>query len=113
MACLFCQIVAGAIPASKVFEDDEMVAFNDIHPQAPMHVLVVPKAHVATANDIAPEHDALVGRLLRRGAAIARERGLDARGYRLVMNCNAEAGQSVFHLHLHVLGGRPMAWPPG
>lgn len=113
MACLFCQIADGTIPASKVYEDDEVVAFNDIHPQAPMHVLVVPRAHVATANEIGPEHDALVGRMLRRGAAIARERGFDERGYRLVMNCNAEAGQSVFHIHLHVLGGRSMAWPPG
>ncbi len=113
MACLFCQIADGTILASKVYEDDEVVAFNDIYPQAPMHVLVVPRAHVATANEIGPEHDALVGRMLRRGAAIARERGFDERGYRLVMNCNAEAGQSVFHIHLHVLGGRSMAWPPG
>jgi histidine triad (HIT) family protein len=113
MSCLFCRIVAGEIPARTVFEDDDLVAFEDIAPQAPMHVLVVPRTHVATLNELTAEHDALVGRLLRRGAAIARERGYAERGYRAVFNCNAEAGQSVFHLHLHVLGGRPMAWPPG
>jgi len=89
------------------------MAFDDINPQAPMHVLIVPKAHVATVNDLTDEHDALVGNMTRRAAAIARERGYDALGYRLVLNCNAQAGQSVFHLHLHVLGGRAMGWPPG
>ena len=113
MSCLFCRIVAGEIPASKVFEDDDLVAFEDINPQAPMHVLVVPRSHVATLNDLAPEHDALVGAMVRCAAAIARERGVAERGYRTVFNCNAEAGQTVFHLHLHVLGGRAMAWPPG
>jgi histidine triad (HIT) family protein len=113
MSCLFCRIVAGEIPARKVFEDDDVVAFDDINPQAPMHVLVVPRAHVATLNDLDASHDALTGRMLRRAAAIAGERGFAERGYRTVFNCNAEAGQTVFHLHLHVLGGRPMAWPPG
>ncbi|MEZ5291824.1 MAG: histidine triad nucleotide-binding protein [Vicinamibacterales bacterium] len=113
MSCLFCRIVAGEIPARKVFEDDTLVAFEDINPQAPMHVLVVPKAHVATVNDLGAEHEALVGAMVRRAAAIAAERGVAGRGYRTVFNCNAEAGQTVFHLHLHVLGGRPLAWPPG
>lgn len=113
MSCLFCHIVDGTIPASKVYEDDQLLAFNDIHPQAPMHVLVIPKAHIATANELGPEHDALVGAMQRRAAAIARERGFDGSGFRTVVNCNAQAGQTVFHLHLHVLGGRPLAWPPG
>ncbi|MEZ5287653.1 MAG: histidine triad nucleotide-binding protein [Vicinamibacterales bacterium] len=113
MACLFCQIVDGQIPASKVFEDDLLVAFDDINPQAPMHVLIVPRRHVATLNDLAPEHDALVGAMARRAAAIARERGFDQSGFRTVINCNAQAGQTVFHLHMHVIGGRAMAWPPG
>jgi len=113
MSCLFCLIVAGKIPASKVYEDDELLAFNDIHPQAPMHVLVVPKAHIATVNDLAPEHDTLVGAMMRRAAAIAKDRGFDASGFRTVVNCNGQAGQTVFHLHMHVLGGRVLTWPPG
>lgn len=113
MSCLFCRIVAGEIPAKKVYEDDALVAFDDINPQAPMHVLVVPRVHVATLNDLTHEHDALIGAMLRRAAVIAAERGFAERGYRTVFNCNAEAGQTVFHLHLHVVGGRPLAWPPG
>lgn len=113
MACLFCRIVAGEIPASKVYEDANVVAFNDINPQAPMHILVVPRKHIATLNDLAPEHDALAGELIRRGAALAAERGYAESGYRTVFNCNADAGQAVFHIHLHVIGGRRLAWPPG
>ncbi|HQZ38731.1 MAG TPA: histidine triad nucleotide-binding protein [Vicinamibacterales bacterium] len=113
MPCLFCHIVEGRIPASKVYEDADLLVFNDINPQAPMHVLIVPKAHIATANDLTAEHDILVGAMTRRAAAIARERGYHATGYRTVLNCNAQAGQTVFHLHLHVLGGRDMTWPPG
>lgn len=113
MSCLFCRIVAGEIPASRVFEDDDLLAFNDVHPQAPMHVLIVPKAHVATTNDLRPEQDAVVGAMIRRAAAIAADRGYADAGYRTVFNCNKDAGQSVFHLHLHVLGGRPLGWPPG
>lgn len=113
MSCLFCRIAHGEIPASKVYEDDELVAFADINPQAPMHLLVIPRVHVATTNDLAPEHDALVGRMIRRAAALAAERGHAERGYRTVFNCNADAGQTVFHLHLHVLGGRGLSWPPG
>ena len=113
MSCLFCRIIAGEIPASKVYEDNEIIAFDDINPRAPVHVLVVPKRHIPTINDLEPGDDTLVGRMLRRAAAIARERGVDGRGYRAVFNCNADAGQTVFHIHLHVLGGRPMSWPPG
>jgi histidine triad (HIT) family protein len=112
-SCLFCRIVAGEIPASKVYEDDRLIAFNDINPQAPMHVLVVPKKHVATLNDVTAAEDDLVGAMVRTGAAIAKERGFDGSGFRTVFNCNAQAGQTVFHIHLHVLGGRVMTWPPG
>ncbi len=113
MTCLFCRIVSGEIPSKKVFEDDEVVAFEDINPQAPMHVLVVPKTHVATLNDLVEGNDRLIGVMVRRAAAIAADRGYAARGFRTVFNCNADAGQTVFHLHLHVLGGRALAWPPG
>ncbi len=113
MSCLFCRIVTGEIPATKVYEDDDVAAFDDINPQAPMHVLVVPKRHVATLNDLGDDDDRLVGAMVRRAAAIAAARGYDARGYRTVFNCNADAGQTVFHIHLHVLGGRALAWPPG
>ncbi len=111
--CLFCRVVEGEIPSKKVFEDDELVAFHDVNPQAPTHVLIIPRRHVATVNDLVAEDSALVGRMVLRAAAIARSLGVAERGYRLVVNCNAEAGQSVFHVHLHVLGGRPMLWPPG
>lgn len=113
MSCLFCRIVAGDIPASKVFEDERMIAFADINPQAPLHVLIVPREHIATVNALTPEHDALVGAMIRRAGAIAAEHGYAERGYRTVFNCNQEAGQTVFHLHLHVLGGRSLGWPPG
>jgi histidine triad (HIT) family protein len=113
MSCLFCRIIAREIAASIVYEDADLLAFNDINPQAPMHVLVVPKKHVATLNDLAVDDDRLIGAMVRRAAAIAGERGYDQSGYRTVFNTNAQAGQSVFHVHLHVLGGRPLAWPPG
>jgi histidine triad (HIT) family protein len=113
MACLFCRIAAGEIPATRVYEDDRIVAFEDLNPQAPMHVLVIPRAHVATLNDLTAEHDGLVGEMVRRAAALAAERGYAADGFRTVFNCNSHAGQSVFHIHLHVLAGRPLSWPPG
>jgi histidine triad (HIT) family protein len=112
-SCLFCRIIAGEIPSSTVYEDDEVVAFNDITPQAPMHVLVVPRVHLATLNDVRGTHDAVIGAMVRRAAAIAAERGYAASGYRTVFNCNGDAGQAVFHIHLHVLGGRRLTWPPG
>jgi histidine triad (HIT) family protein len=113
MACLFCRIVAGEIPATKVFEDDQLIAFKDIHPQAPLHVLVVPREHIATLNDVTASHEALVGAMIRRGAAISRDHGYAESGYRTVFNTQAGAGQTVFHVHLHVLGGRTFTWPPG
>jgi histidine triad (HIT) family protein len=111
--CLFCKMVAGEIKPDKVYEDDEILAFRDINPQAPLHVLVIPKKHITTINDLRPEDGALAGRLLLAAAGVARKEGVAERGYRTVMNCNREAGQSVWHIHLHVLGGRAMGWPPG
>jgi len=111
--CLFCKIANHEIPASIVYEDDNVVAFNDINPQAATHVLVVPKRHIASLNDLQPGDDQIVGEIVRRAAAIARERGIAERGFRTVFNTNREAGQTVFHIHLHLLGGRAMTWPPG
>jgi len=111
--CLFCGIVGGEVPANLVAEGDEWVAFRDIDPRAPSHVLVVPRRHVATLDDLAEEDDALVGALVRAAAEIARDEGLVEGGYRLVFNCGAGAGQSVYHIHLHLLGGRKFSWPPG
>ncbi len=111
--CLFCKIIAGQIPSSKVFEDEHLFAFNDINPQAPMHVLIVPKRHLASLNDLQAEDDGLVGEMVRRAGLLAKEKGYDARGYRTVFNTNREAGQTVFHIHLHLLAGRSFTWPPG
>lgn len=111
--CLFCRVVAGEIPATIVHQDERLVSFRDIRPQAPLHVLVVPRRHIGTLNDLTQGDDQLVGEMLRRAAAIAREHGVDERGYRTVFNCNADAGQTVFHIHLHVIGGRSLGWPPG
>lgn len=113
MSCLFCKIVAGEIPAKKVHEDGDLVAIEDINPQAPLHVLVIPKRHISTLNDLQSGDDGLVGAMVRRAAAIAKDRGVDSGGYRTVFNCNSDAGQTVFHIHLHVLGGRRQGWPPG
>jgi histidine triad (HIT) family protein len=104
--CLFCKIVAGTLPADRIYEDEEILAFKDIHPQAPFHCLVIPKAHVATLNDFTAPQAELVGRLLLTAKRIAGEHGLP--GYRVAMNVNREGGQVVFHAHLHVLGGRPL-----
>jgi histidine triad (HIT) family protein len=111
--CLFCKMVSGAIKPDVVYEDDQVLAFRDINPQAPMHVLVVPKQHVSTLNDLEPAHAGMIGQLYLVARRIAGDAGYAERGYRTVINCNAEAGQSVFHIHLHVLAGRPMRWPPG
>jgi histidine triad (HIT) family protein len=113
MSCLFCKIIAGEIPSKKVYEDEELYAFEDINPQARLHVLIVPRRHIPTLNDLSSEDDGLVGSMVRCAAALAKARGVDGSGYRTVFNCNAAAGQSVFHIHLHVLGGRSLAWPPG
>jgi histidine triad (HIT) family protein len=113
MSCLFCRIIAGEIPGTFLYQDDRVVVLEDINPQAPLHALVIPRRHIATLNDLSPEDDGLVGEMVRRAALVARERGVAESGYRAVLNCNREAGQTVFHIHLHVIGGRPMAWPPG
>ena len=110
-SCLFCRIARKEIPANIVLENEHVVAFRDIDPKAPTHVLVVPKIHVATLDDVTDA--GLLGELLLAAAAIARDEGIVAGGYRTVVNCGADAGQTVFHLHLHVLGGRRLSWPPG
>jgi len=111
--CLFCRIIAGEIPATIVHQDASLVVIKDINPQAPLHVLIVPRKHIATLNDLSSDDDGLVGALFRRAAALAAEHGYHERGYRTVFNTNRDAGQSVFHIHLHLLAGRPLAWPPG
>jgi histidine triad (HIT) family protein len=111
--CLFCKMVAGEIQPDVVYEDEHVLAFRDVNPQAPVHVLVVPREHIATLNDLNEDHAELVGRLYLAAKRIAEKDGIAERGYRTVINCNAEAGQSVYHVHLHVLGGRHMHWPPG
>ncbi|MBI3898332.1 MAG: histidine triad nucleotide-binding protein [Gammaproteobacteria bacterium] len=111
--CLFCKMVSGAIKPDIVYQDDAMLAFRDINPQAPVHVLVIPKRHVATLNDLQPQDAALIGQLTLTAQRLARELGVADGGYRTVMNCNLDAGQSVFHIHLHLLGGRRLQWPPG
>jgi histidine triad (HIT) family protein len=111
--CLFCKIVAGDLAAEILYRDAELVAFRDVNPQAPFHALVVPVRHVATLDELADADAELAGRIVLRATTLAREHRSGVEGYRLVWNCGAEAGQSVFHIHLHVLGGRRMRWPPG
>jgi len=113
MNCLFCKIVAGEIPARKIYEDDQVLAFHDIQPQAPVHVLVVPKKAIPRVGEATVDDQALLGHLLLKAAAVARELGLADTGYRLVLNNGRNGGESVPHLHCHILGGRPMTWPPG
>jgi len=110
--CIFCDIVAGRIPSGKVYEDELVYAFRDINPQAPTHILIVPKEHVGTVFDVDEEHESLVGHMIRVAAMIARDEGVED-GFRLVFNYGEKAGLSVFHLHLHLLGGRNFSWPPG
>mgnify|MGYP002858668311 FL=1 len=111
--CLFCKIAKHEIPATLVYEDDEVLAFEDISPQAPFHVLVIPRKHISTLNDLTPDDTALAGSLITRAAQIAKDKGHAEDGYRTVFNCNRGAGQTVFHIHLHLLAGRSMTWPPG
>ena len=111
--CLFCKMIGGDIPADVVFENDHVLAFNDINPQAPNHFLVIPKKHISTINDLSDTDDVVVGQMYLAAKQVAEKLGIAEEGYRAVMNCNAGAGQTVFHIHLHVLGGRPMLWPPG
>ncbi|MGK0498749.1 MAG: histidine triad (HIT) family protein [Oceanicoccus sp.] len=113
MDCLFCAIAAKDIPAEIVFEDDQVVAFRDVNPQSPVHILIIPKQHISTINDMQVEHKLLVGHMLFSAKKIAAELGFAEDGFRLVMNCNEHGGQTVFHIHLHILGGRVLGWPPG
>jgi histidine triad (HIT) family protein len=112
-ACLFCQIYRREIPAKEVFRDEDVMAFEDIRPVAPVHVLVIPKAHLASVRDLKPGHAPLLSRMFEVANQIAAQRKIDRDGYRLVVNNGPQAGQSVYHLHLHLLGGRAMTWPPG
>jgi len=111
--CLFCKIAAGQIPAEHVYEDTDYVAFEDINPKAPTHIVVIPRRHIATLNDLTPDDRALAGGLVEAGVTVAKRLGHGHNGYRLVLNCNADAGQTVFHIHLHLLAGRTFGWPPG
>lgn len=111
--CLFCKIVRREIPAKVIYEDEACLAFEDIHPQAPVHVLVIPRKHLASLAEMTPEDEILAGHLLAVAARLARERGLESKGYRAVVNHGAWGGQTVFHLHVHLMGGRVFHWPPG
>ena len=113
MRCIFCEIAEKKLPAKIIYEDEFAIAFEDVNPQAPVHTLVIPKKHISTNLDIGEEDRSLVGHLLLIANVIARDKNIAGRGFRLVMNCNPESGQTVFHIHLHVLGGRHMQWPPG
>ena len=110
---LFLKIIERDIPADIVYEDDDVLAFRDINPQAPLHVLVIPKKHIRTLNDVSGEDQTLLGKLLIVARNIARDEGFAEEGYRVVMNCNRDAGQTVFHIHVHLLAGRSLSWPPG
>jgi len=111
--CIFCKIVSGEIPAEIVFQDEICLAFKDINPAAPVHVLVIPKIHITTLNDLTGEHESITGHILTVAKNIARDLGMAENGYRVVVNCNSDGGQAVFHIHFHLLGGRQLAWPPG
>lgn len=111
--CLFCKIIAGEIPSKKVFENDTIFAFRDIDPKAPTHILIIPKEHITTTNDLNNSHKSLVGEIFITAKEIAELEGITDSGYRTVFNCNKDGGQAVYHIHLHLLGGRQMTWPPG
>ena len=113
MDCLFCSIVDRSIPADIVYEDDRVIAFRDVNPQAPCHILVIPRKHIATLNDLTADDNSLVGHMLHTAKTLAAAEGFAEQGYRLTMNCNNDGGQTVYHIHLHLLGGRQMDWPPG
>jgi len=111
--CIFCKIARKEIPSELVYEDELVVAFNDIHPQAPIHILIIPKHHIPTINDIDESQEALVGRLFLAAKNIAQQLQIAEDGYRVVMNCNQHGGQAVYHIHLHLLAGKQLSWPPG
>ena len=111
--CIFCKIATGTVPTDKVYEDDQALAFRDMHPQAPTHVLIIPKEHLESLNDASQSDEKILGHLLRLAPKIANQLDIAESGYRAVVNTGADGGQSVFHLHVHLLGGRPLTWPPG
>jgi histidine triad (HIT) family protein len=111
--CLFCKIAQKQIPAKIAYEDEFVLAFSDVNPQAPVHLLVIPKHHISTINDLTPADSTLIGRMMLTAQQLAGEEGIAESGFRLIMNCNRDGGQTVYHLHLHLLGGRSMSWPPG
>ena len=111
--CLFCKVRDGEIQGDIVYEDDDVLAFNDVNPQAPIHVLIIPKRHISTTNDLNDADEAIMGKLFSVAKIIASQRGVSDDGYRMVVNCNQKAGQTVFHIHMHLLAGRVMRWPPG
>jgi len=113
MPCLFCEIVAGRIPAKVAYQDDLIMAFFDIKPEAPTHTLVIPKRHITSLLDLTPEDDAVIGSLIRKARDLAQLAGIAEKGFRLVFNCGDDAGYSVYHIHLHLVGGRKLGWPPG
>ena len=113
MNCLFCRIIDKKIPSKIVYEDEHVFAFEDINPQAPVHILIIPKKHISTTLDITHEDNELIGHLFQAANKIAEDRGVAEKGFRLVMNCNPESGQSIYHIHIHLLAGRVMHWPPG
>lgn len=111
--CIFCKIISGEIPSVKVYEDDLVLAFNDLTPQAPTHILVIPKEHISSANEIDDKNSKVIGRIFETVSKIAKERGFDSDGYRVVNNCGNDGGQTVSHIHFHLLAGRQLQWPPG
>ena len=113
MDCLFCNIVSGKVPAAIIYADDDVLAFNDIAPQAPIHKLIIPRKHITTLNDITGEDTQLVGHMVHIAKSLANDMDIAKAGYRLVFNCNQDGGQAVYHIHMHLLGGREMQWPPG
>jgi len=113
MNCIFCKIANGELESEIVYQDEDVLAFQDINPQAPTHILCIPRKHISTTNDLTKDDEAVTGKLLLTASQLAKQLGFAEDGYRLVMNCNGHAGQTVFHIHLHLLGGRHMSWPPG
>lgn len=111
--CLFCKIIAGDIPSTKVYEDDKVYAFNDIEPQAPIHIIIVPKSHISSANELTDDNAEVIGHIFSVAAKIAKEKGFAENGWRIVNNCGVDGGQTVGHLHFHLLAGRNLGWPPG
>ena len=113
MDCIFCKIVNGEVKANIIFQNEDVIAFDDIHPQAPLHKIIIPRKHIATLNDLESNDTVLIGKMVDSAVILAKQLKINENGYRLVMNCNAAGGQTVFHIHAHLLGGRSLTWPPG